>query len=121
MANDKSEHPNALPNYKGARIERRKLETYALNPSHPEGRHKARVFRRVLGFEQEHWRLFAQNILDELPYHEAILTGEGKFGKKYILYLPIRGVNERTASVLTVWIIRPNTDHPDLVTTYIED
>jgi hypothetical protein len=30
----------------------RKIEDYSLNPAHPRGRHKARVFREALGLER---------------------------------------------------------------------
>jgi len=41
-----------LPNGDRAILDIRKLEDYCLSPSHPRGRHKARVFQRVLGVQQ---------------------------------------------------------------------
>ena len=38
-----------LPNGKKAVVEIAKLRDYCLSVAHPEGRHKARVFRAVLG------------------------------------------------------------------------
>jgi hypothetical protein len=38
-----------LPNGDAAIVELPKLEQYCLNPTHPYGRHKARVFRAALG------------------------------------------------------------------------
>ncbi|MBW4596036.1 MAG: hypothetical protein KME46_24830 [Brasilonema angustatum HA4187-MV1] len=38
-----------LPNPEQAVIDRQKLSGYCLNPEHPEGRHKARLFKSVLG------------------------------------------------------------------------
>jgi hypothetical protein len=64
-------HPNALPNYQNAIIPSDKLEKYALDPTHPEGKHKAIVFKSALGFEQSDWRSLERSILDELPYHDA--------------------------------------------------
>lgn len=43
-----------LPNADVAVIDLRKLSGYSLNPNHPEGGHKARVFAAALGFTQEH-------------------------------------------------------------------
>ena len=37
----------ALPHGERAIVELRKLEEYCLNPHHPRGRHKARVFASV--------------------------------------------------------------------------
>ena len=109
-------HPSALPNYEKAIIPRNKLEDYALDPTHQEGRDKARLFKSVLGFEKANWQELEKIILDELPYHEAIAAGEGKWGKKYLVALPIVGLNGNTAVVETIWIIRPKTDYPSFVT-----
>lgn len=38
-----------LPNFEKASVDLEKLTAYALNASHPEGRHKARVFLSALG------------------------------------------------------------------------
>jgi hypothetical protein len=115
----RSRHSHALPNYEKAVILRDKLEGYVLNPTHDEGRHKARVFKSALGFEQSDWEELKRRILDELPYHEAISQGEGLWGRKYLVTLPLTGLNGNTADVETVWLIRPKTDFPALVTTLV--
>lgn len=38
-----------LPNAENAVIDIAKLRDYSLNPNHPEGKHKARVFQAKLG------------------------------------------------------------------------
>jgi len=40
----RSVHPKALPNHQRAVIPENKLLRYALDPTHPRGRHKAVVF-----------------------------------------------------------------------------
>lgn len=115
----RSSHTHALPNYEKAVISRDKLEGYVLNPTHDEGRHKARVFKSALGFEQSDWEELKRRILDELPYHEAISQGEGLWGRRYLVILPIAGLNTKTADIETVWIIRPKTNFPTLVTTLV--
>jgi hypothetical protein len=42
-----------LPNAASAIFDIRKLEDYCLDPSHPRGRHKARVFRDALGLSRQ--------------------------------------------------------------------
>jgi hypothetical protein len=98
----RSPHPNALPNYEKAVITRSKLEDYALNPAHKEGRDKARLFKSVLGFERADWRELEEIMLDELPYHEAVPAGAGRWGEKYLVALPVAGLNGNTAVVETV-------------------
>jgi hypothetical protein len=109
-------HPKALPNYERAVIPRSKLEGYALDTAHTDGRHKARLFKSILGYEKADWQKLEKIILDELPYHEAIPAGAGQWGEKYFVALPIVGLNGNTAIVETIWIIRPGTDHPSFVT-----
>ena len=42
-----------LPNPEQAIIDSQKLSGYCLNPEHPDGQHKARVFQLDLGLGQE--------------------------------------------------------------------
>jgi hypothetical protein len=112
-------HPNALPNYENAVIPREKLEGYALNPAHEQGRHKAVVFKSALGFDQSNWGTLEQRIRGEMPYHEAVLKKDFEYGTLYELILPIAGMNNRTVDVLTAWIIRNGTDSPFLVSIYV--
>lgn len=112
----RSIHPNALPSYEKAVIPRSKLEDYALNPAHTDGRHKARLFKSILGFEKADWQKLEKIILDELPYHEAVFSLEDKWGKFYSVSLPIVGLNGNTAIVQTIWIIKKGKDYPSFVT-----
>jgi uncharacterized protein len=112
----RSPHPNALPNCERAVIPRSKLEDYALNPVHKDGRHKARLLKNILGFEKADWQKLEKIILDELPYHEALPAGVGQWGEKYLVALPVVGLNGNTGIVETIWIIRPGTDYPSFVT-----
>jgi hypothetical protein len=116
MTEARKAHTNALPNYEKAVIPRSKLEDYALNPASTDGRHKARLFKSILGFERFDWETLAKAILDALPYHEALLAGEGLWGRKYLVALTILGLNGNTGIVETVWIIRVGTDYPSFVT-----
>jgi uncharacterized protein DUF6883 len=55
-------------------------------------------------------------ILEELPFHEAVLGKEDEFGKRYNVTLPIEGVNGKVVNVLTAWIIKPGEERPSFVT-----
>jgi hypothetical protein len=117
-------HPNALPNYERAVIAREKLERYALDSSHvartfgkSSGRDKARVFRSALGFEPSSWELLKERILEELPYCEAVLGREDRYGKRYNVTVRITGPNGNSAEVLTAWIVLDGNDYPSLTTT----
>lgn len=123
MADNRIPHEHALPNHEKAVISRQKLEHYCLDPEHgslalgkSSGKDKARVFQAALGFGKTDWELLRNRILEELPYQGAILRHEDEHGKRYNVNVPITGSNGRTVTVLTAWIIRPNTDYPFFVT-----
>jgi hypothetical protein len=103
MKYPKTTHPQTLKNYECAIIEEAKLVGYSLNPAHPVGGHKARVFQSALGFNQENWQKLESEIRMKLPYHPATKLDETSFGTKFSVYLPITGPNLRTVEVLTVW------------------
>lgn len=115
----RSIHPRALPNYERAEILRSKIEGYALNPANDEGKHKARVFKSALGFDQSNWELLRQRILDGLPYHEAKPEEASQWGDSYVVDLPLEGPNGNIAEVRTIWLFRPGIDFPRLITVYV--
>jgi hypothetical protein len=92
---------------------------YALDPTHPRGRHKAIVFKSALGFDQSNWRTLKRIILDELPYHEATPGKEDLYGKRFKMLFPIKGPNGNTAEVVVTWIIKDGTDYPSLDSTWV--
>lgn len=112
-------HPRALPDYQKAVIPRDELESYALSPEHDPGKHKARVFKSALGFTQADWEVLSQKIIDELPYQAAIRKGQGEYGERFEVILPIEGLNGQTKAIVTGWIIEKDTDFPRLVTTFV--
>jgi uncharacterized protein len=120
----RSVHPNALPNYQRALLPQEKMEGYALNSTHvamrpggSSGKDEARVFKGVLGFDQSNCDALRQRIVDELPFHEAILeTERSQYGRAHRVDLPILGMNGNTANVRTSWLIRAGTDYPSLIT-----
>lgn len=118
--NERSPHLQALPEYDRAEIRREKLEDYALNPNHPDGKHKALVFKSALGFEQGDWQWLQQQIIAELPYHQAIPKHADKHGERYEVVLPVTGKNGKIVLVVTGWIVKRGTDHPYLTTAYVQ-
>jgi hypothetical protein len=119
MVNDRIVHPNVLLNYQEAVIKPEKLKEYSLDPFSNVGRHKARMFKGVLGFDQSNWELLMERIESELPYHEAVFKEEDVHGKRYTVILPLTGPTGVTADVLTGWIIDAGSDHPRLTTARV--
>ena len=96
-----------------------KLEDYALNPLHPEGKHKARVFASTLGIELANaWRL-REAIQEAAASSDAAESrGSNGFGEVFVLRFSIE-TPSGNATVLTAWIIRHGEDFPRLTTCYI--
>lgn len=125
--NDGTVHPYVLPNYERAVIPDDKLRKYVLDPEHvsktqggSSGKDKAVVFESALGFNLSNWEILKQRIIDGLPYCEAMLGEEDEHGTRYKVVLPILGVNNRVANVLTAWVIKPNTNYPSFTTARVE-
>ncbi|CAM5531981.1 hypothetical protein TMEC54S_00276 [Thauera mechernichensis] len=97
-----------LPNWRHATIDRRKLRDYVLNPAHPEGRHKARVFLSALGLTAADSEWLATMLLQHLGAAEAVLTDSTPWGELYRVDQQIwRG--SRCARVRTGWLCRGQT------------
>lgn len=97
-----------LPNWQLATIDRRKLRDYVLDPAHPEGRHKARVFLSALGLTGADSEWLASALLQNLGAAEVVQTDSTPWGELYRADLSIwRG--DRCAKVRTGWLCQGKT------------
>ena len=110
-----------LPNFGNAAVPIEKIRDYALDPTHPTGKHKARVFEAALGFRKEHSDVLARLIKVSLSRAPAVRGGKDQHGEKWTTYHEIVGANSQTAVVTVAWICRTErpTD-PMLISCYIE-
>lgn len=104
-----------LPYGEKAILDIRKLEDYSLSPSHPRGRHKARVFREALGLHQGDAAWLRAELLAAATTGDAVLDGSDAWGTYWRLDVAVRRHRKR-AMVRTLWIVRRNEDVPRLVT-----
>ena len=107
-----------LPNSAHAFIDIAKLRDYCLNSSHPDGRHKARVFGSALGLFAENAEFLRASILDAVASNEATPTDTDEFGSRYMLDFELKR-GKRTAMIRTAWIIRRDETIPRLLTCYV--
>jgi len=101
-----------------APLPRRRVR-YALNPVHPRGRHKARVFASALGIRQADWHYLHEQLLEgvvEAPVRGTRIT---PFGVLYDLVVMIDGLNGATSPVATVWLVVGDRA-PRLVSTWVD-
>lgn len=83
-----------------------KLLGYSLNADHPSGRHKARLFSELLGIDAKHWRYLAYQLVDGLAQAQLDRTRVTDHGVQYGALIQVAGLNRKTCTVETAWIIR---------------
>ena len=107
-----------LPNPHKAVVEIEKLRDYSLNPNHPVGGHKARVFRAALGLTLPQAAWLRECALEIAVTGEAVPGSPSIFGDKYVIdsWINHKGM---TALVRFCWIIEFGTDFPRLTNCYV--
>lgn len=97
-------HPEALPNWQNAFIDKSKFENYFLDLNHDIGGAKAKELADVLGLTSKNYRMVANQIRSQLPYYKAISSYQDKWGKRYVVMMPVTGPNGKSTTLLTFWI-----------------
>lgn len=105
-----------LPNGDKAVVDDHKLIDYCLSPSHPRGRHKARLFEASTGVTQANYGLLKQALLNAVAANDARPTKQNDFGEIYEVGFQLAGPSG-SATILSVWIVAED-QIPRLVTCY---
>jgi len=74
-----------LPYPERAIVEIDKITSYCLNPEHPEGKHKARVFKSALDLDLKDAKELQTALLQAVFNYDAILGKSNPYGQKYII------------------------------------
>ncbi len=107
-----------LPNAENSFLDIRKLKSYLLDPLHPRGRHKARVFRAALGIGSDDAEWLREQILMAARKTEAHFTGSDEFGARYEFDMTLVGL-DREVPIRTSWIVLHHETFPRFVGCYI--
>ncbi len=107
-----------LPNGDRGIVPLEKLLDYCLNPDHPRGRHKARVFAAALGITAVNAALLQQALLMAAVAEEAVAGEADEFGHRYVVDLIAEGPTGH-ALVRSLWIIRQGEDVPRLTSCFV--
>jgi len=107
-----------IPHADKANVDMRKLEGYCLSNTHPEGRHKARVFQSALGLVAKDAPTLRNALLAACQTHIAQPLRQDAYGTRYQIDFDMTHTDKR-ARIRSVWIARPNDPAPRLVTCYI--
>ncbi len=111
-----------LPNADRAVVDIEKLRDYSLNPNHPRGKHKARVFLAALGFKANDAERLRELILDAILTTEAKAQQPTPYGQRFIVDFQVKeeqGLVVMLATVRSAWIIRNDEDFPRLTSCFI--
>ncbi|MFP5593846.1 DUF6883 domain-containing protein [Kluyvera sp. 142486] len=109
-----------LLNAEHAVVDYRKLSTYSLNPTHPTGGHKARVFQSALGYSPTNADVLGLRVQEGVLSAPAKMLDPINFGQKMAVDIPILGVNGETAIVRTGWIYETDSLVPRLTTIFVK-
>lgn len=109
-----------LPNSDRAVVDIAKLRDYSLNPQHPKGKHKARVFAAVLGFTQKDAEKLQRMVLDAAHVNEANEGVKDEHGERFILDLETPGLFD-IVTIRTAWIVDPGQTTPRLVSCFVRN
>ncbi len=97
-----------------ARIESDKLITYSLDPEHEISRHKAIVFKRVLGYDRDNVGELLDVIAAGVETAKARRHSRDEHGTRFEVDIQVRGPSGRTAMVRNAWIWRAGERFPRL-------
>jgi hypothetical protein len=107
-----------LPNGDKAVLDIRKIEDYCLSPTHPRGRHKARVFREALHVGRDDAGWLRGVLLEAARNGDATPLPADAWGNLWRIDATI-GRHGKSAVVRTVWIVRAEDDVPKFVTCWV--
>ena len=107
-----------LPGGERAIVDVAKLREYCLNPGHPRGRHKARVFASTLGLTESDSELIAAELLRAAREGNATPGDSDQYGERYAIdFELVRG--DRHATIRSTWIIRRDDAIPRLTSCFV--
>jgi hypothetical protein len=107
-----------LPHGDCAIVDVRKLRDYCLNPDHPRGSRKARVFRSALGMTKADTQVLRQKLLQVAASEQAKVGEMDRYGQRYTIDFELRK-GTRKALVRSGWIILSYETVPRLTTCYV--
>ena len=108
-----------LPNPDLAVVELAKLRDYCLNPAHPRGRHKARVFAAALGLTSQDAAMLQGALLGAARTNEVLLGEIDSYGQRYVLDFNMT-TGMGTATIRSHWIILLGNDFARLTSCYVQ-
>ncbi len=107
-----------LPNPERAVVDVAKLRDYCLNPHHPRGRHKARVFAAALGLKTGDAEFLRSALLGAAVNAMALPTEKDGYGQRYVLDFQMTGPKGQ-AIVRSSWIVLRKENFARFLSCYV--
>ena len=98
-----------FPNGGQAHINMIKLRGYSLSPTHPEGKHKARVFRAALGIGLEQAEWLRDQLLKIARESDCHRGQRDEHGQRHTVDFTV-SYDGRVARLRSAWNVRPDED-----------
>ena len=107
-----------LPNGGEAIAEISKLRDYCLDPYHPRGRHKARVFLSALGLSQTDAEWLRAALLVAAREADAVAGASDEYGDRYAIDFEVNREGRR-AMIRSGWVILRGERLPRLTSCFV--
>ncbi|MCE6998527.1 hypothetical protein LZG04_27550 [Saccharothrix sp. S26] len=112
-------HPDRVANAENAIIGPRKFTEYALNPDHPVGGNKAKVFEPALGYDRSDADDLIEKIREGVQTNPAVPGKVDQYGSRFTVDMMTEGPGG-SAIVRTGWIIKPGETIPQMTATFVK-
>ena len=112
-----------MPNYKKAITPDEKFVKYSLDETHEKGKHKAIVYKKVLGFTKDNFKLLKNQIHKAITSGTASLISINKNNYGIIEYnyeIRVVGINNKSAIVVAKYGISKTKSKPFMITNYVK-
>jgi hypothetical protein len=107
-----------LPGGEMAIVDMAKLRDYCLDPQHPRGRHKARVFATTLGLMQSDAEFLREALLQAAREAETLVGESDEYGDRFTVDFELNRGNRR-AVVRSAWIVLRDETAPRLTSCFV--
>lgn len=110
--------PMKLPGGDAAIVDRDKLTGYCLSPTHPRGKHKARVFAATLGITAANADDLRAALLTAAATGNARPAASDRYGARYMIEFTLTGP-KGSGTIVSTWIIPLGEHAPCLTSCYV--
>ncbi|GAX38109.1 DUF6883 domain-containing protein [Nodularia sp. NIES-3585] len=107
-----------LPNGDQAEISTQKLIGYCLNPEHPSGKHKARVFASILGITLENADVLRELVQTAAVAGEVVQQNTTQFGQQFKVDWIVPDTDG--IRLRTIWEVTAKNPYPRLITAFLK-